>query len=309
MCLTVGCLQIFSTRDALEAHTLKNHSDGCVNENSAVIIRSDDTGIVEREEPDLRDLEETTSPVMTDSSHGFQSSGKSRQSKRTSSAFATSSLSLSSPLFSNLVCTFLRRGRSRGTAPLEQGHTEGGHTEEGHTEEGHTEEDHTEGGHTEGGHTEGRHTEEGHTGPEATQPGTDAPHSKPSTSSSVSPQNPIAVGRKRSRDARKSDNDRTSNTRQRNFEITKRVNYLECPDVAAKERKGKAVAEVLKSSSEYSDSESCDDCSESEAEEKPKSRRSKSAAVTEFVCPESACGRSFSKVRTFFTSCISSLLN
>ena len=76
-----------------------------------------------------------------------------------------------------------------------------------------------------------------------------------------------------------------------------------------KERKGKAVAEVLKSSSEYSDSESCDDCSESEAEEKTKSRRSKSAAVTEFVCPESACGRSFSKVPTFFTSCISSLLN
>ena len=272
VCLNDGCLKIFANRDEFEVHT-SSHSDLSIKEHSSLLISSEYTAAVQNVEPDLRDEEETTSPDAADSNIGNQSL---RNSNRLKSSLVivtnspSSPPSSSTPLFSSSICTILRRGRSSGTVPPRGMQTV-----------------------SEVALPDRQVVEEVLKGP-------DLSHSRPLQQFSVSSRNNIENGMKIVPSEKSKTNDRcTSNITLESADSRKRGNDNLNSRIASKRKKGRPFAEMLKSGSEYSDTDSCEDNSESESENKMKNHDSKPTDGTEFICPVSTCGRSFSKVISF----------
>ena len=272
MCLNDGCLKIFANRDEFEAHS-SSHSDLSINEHSSLLINAEHTAAVQNVEPDLRDQEETTSPDTADSNIGNQSL---RNSKRLKSSLVTatnlpsSPPSSSTPLFSSSICTISRRGRSSGTVPPRGMQTV-----------------------SEVALHDRQVVEELSKGP-------DISHSRSLKQFSVSSRNNSENGMKIVPSEKNRTNDRcTSNITLESADSRKRGNGNLNSRIASKRKKGKPIAEMLKSGSEYSDCDSCEDNSGSESENKMKNHDLKSTDITEFICPVSTCGRSFSKVISF----------
>ena len=275
MCLNEGCLEIFATRDELEVHTSRNHSDHSVEEPFSTMICSKITVAAQDGEPGLRDKEKTTSLVVVDSNLGYQSPRKSKQPNTNMATVTTSTSSPPSsclPLFSTSICTIVRRGRFSGTAFLDDRQIE----------------------------------------PEAPRPDRliaeevseepDTPRRKPLTLNAVSPRKNVKAGIGIVPNEESKSYDSTSDVRKKCVVNRTRGEGDINLNVVAKRKRRKMIAEMSKSGSEYSDSESCGDYSGCESEDKSTIRKSKSMDGTDFVCPVSTCGRTFSKVRVCLLS-------
>ena len=267
MCLSEGCLTIFATRDELGTHTSTNHSTDSVKKPSSVMVCTEDSVTVESGGSDHCDAEETLSTVIVDSNLGYQLSGMSRQlqiNSATATNYSPSPPSSSSPLFATSASTLSRRrGHSREASRLEEGQTG-----------------------TENPLSDRDIMNEGLVGSEA-------PLGKILVLDAVSPHSNTRASRRIAHDeGNKLNNGCTRNIDKNYVDSRKRVVDI----ISAKKKEGKAITEILKSSSGYSDSDSREDYSESESEDKSQNRTFRSTDGTEFFCPVSTCARSFSKV-------------